>query len=129
MKKIALILLASFYMMVASGLNLSMHYCGGKLKSISFLHNDNEKGCCGNKKKSKGCCKNKTAFIKVKDNHKTNDLLKAPTPTKLVIDIVPPTIVKTYDYVSNVSEIVVNYHAPPVWYDNPIYLKHRVLII
>ena len=115
-------------MIVVSGLTVRMHYCGGKLKQISFLQNDNEKGCCGNKKRSKGCCKNKTAFFKVKDNHEANSLLKAPTPTKLIVDVIP-IVLYYYAYLSNVCDVVINYYQPPVIYENPLYLKHRVLLI
>ena len=129
MKKTFIILLASFYLIVASGLAVSIHYCGGKLKQISFINNNNEKGCCGSKKKSKGCCKTKTAFLKVKDNHEANSLVKSPTPAKLTANVLPTALVYTV-YVNNVCNSVINYHAPPVIiYGNPLYLENRVLLI
>ena len=69
MKKSFIILFTSFYLILASGLSISLHYCGGKLKDISLFSSGNEDGCCGSKKKSKGCGNEKSAFIKVKDNH------------------------------------------------------------
>ena len=129
MKKSLIILFASFYLILASGLSVSLHYCGGKLKDISLFSTSNENGCCGNKKKSKGCCKNKTAFLKVKDNHEANTLLKAPSPTKLTVDA-PAIILNYYVYADNVLDLVINYHAPPVvLYGNPLYLENRVLLI
>ena len=85
MKKSFIILFASFYLMLASGLSISLHYCGGKLKDISLFNNSNEDGCCGSKKKSKGCCNNKSVFIKVKDNHFAHTNIKVfNSPVKLI---------------------------------------------
>jgi len=53
MKKITIILLTIFYFAVASGITVSLHYCGGKFKEFSLNKSSNEDGCCGNKKKSK----------------------------------------------------------------------------
>ena len=128
MKKTFIILLASFYLIVISGLTVSLHYCGGKLKEISLFSSGNEDGCCGNKKKSKGCCKDKTTLIKVDDDHQSSHLLKVPIPSfKITIEQLP---VYEYNFSStHVIAIILNYHAPPVIYDNPLYLKHRVLLI
>ncbi len=77
---------------------------------------------------SKNCCKNKTAHFKVKDNQESGNLLKAPAPTSKISVFVLPV----FDYnftTSNLDKLVFNYHAPPVLYDNPLYLKHKVLLI
>lgn len=128
MKKSLIILFASFYLMLASGLSISLHYCGGKLKDISLFSNGNEDGCCGTKKKSKGCCNEKTAFIKVKDNHFGGNNLKVlNSPVKSI----PAAVFHQLFEIPNteIPYTALNYHSPPVLYDNPIYLKHRVLII
>ncbi len=128
MKKSLIILFASFYLILASGLNVSLHYCGGKLKDISLFSNGNEDGCCGTKKKSKGCCNEKSTFIKVKDNHFSGNNLKV---LKSPIKAIPAPVFNQLFIIQNaeISYTALNYHAPPVLYDNPIYLKHRVLII
>jgi hypothetical protein len=129
MKKFTIILFAFFYLTVTSGIAVNIHYCGGKIKTVSlFAKGDTEKGCCGSKKKSKGCCKDKKSFHKVKDNHKSSNcvvlkhigfnLYQAPAPMHI-----------NYSYVKDVEQFVLNYHAPPVIYDNPLYLKNRVLLI
>ena len=128
MKKLLIILFATFYLMLTSGLNISLHYCGGKLKEVSLFSNGNEDGCCGTKKKSKGCCKEKTAFIKVKDNHFGGNNVKIfNSPIK---SIPPPVFNQLFEIQkADIAYTVLNYHAPPVLYDNPLYLKNRVLII
>ena len=128
MKKSLIILFASFYLILASGLSISLHYCGGKLKDISFFSSSNEEGCCGTKKKSKGCCSEKSAFIKVKDNHFAGNSIKVLNSS---IKSIPAPVFNQLFEIQNpdISYTALNYHAPPVFYDNPIYLKHRVLII
>lgn len=128
MKKSLIILFASFYLMLASGLSISLHYCGGKLKDISLFSSGNEDGCCGTKKKSKGCCSEKTAFIKVNDNHFGGDNIKVlNSPIKSI----PAPVFNQLFEIQNVDipYRAIYYHSPPVLYDNPLYLKHRVLII
>lgn len=128
MKKLFILLLASFYLIIASGLTVSLHYCGGKLKKISFFTVNDEAGCCGTKEKSKDCCHEKTAFIKVNSNHFSNSNLQID-----LCNIKCTDAVVLYQFFElnckNTKFIVSNYHSPPVLYDNPIYLKHRVLII
>lgn len=128
MKKWLVILLAAFYLILVSGLNVSLHYCGGKLKTISLFNNGNENGCCGTKEKSKGCCNERSAFVKVKDNHFGNDHVKIlNSPVKSL-----PAMVFQQRFLvpdAEISDIVLNYYAPPVLYGNPRYLKYRVLII
>lgn len=128
MKKITIILLTFFYFTVASGITVNMHYCGGKFKQISLFHPVNDNGCCGSKKKSKGCCNNKTTFIKVKDNHNLNKnvnltfnqfkILTPFTSTQLFANLFKSDFYLKLDY-----------HSPPLLYNNPLYLKYKVLII
>ena len=72
MKKTLIILFCFFYFLSSVGVALNLHYCGGKLKSISFFH-QNEKNCCGKKMKSKNCCKEKLIVYKVKGNQDASD--------------------------------------------------------
>lgn len=127
MKLFFSILFSVFYLTSTSGITVNAHYCGGKMKHISFLKSDG-KNCCGKKKMSKNCCKDKAAYFKVKDNHQSSHLLKTPVPScKISVAVLP---VFEYNFsIENQNKIVYNYHAPPVFYDNPLYLKNRVLLI
>lgn len=116
-----------FYLTVTSGITMNLHYCGGKLKTVSIFSN-NEKGCCGSKKKSKGCCKDKTTVIKVQENHHANKIVQVCNPTVHLLAFVPTQLLFNLP-LSNEINITSNYHAPPVLYDNPLYLKHRVFLI
>ena len=126
-KKFVVIFFSIFYLISSSGISLNVHYCGGKIKHVSII-NANEKDCCGKKKMSKKCCKDKVAYFKIKDNHKSNQFAKVVTPSVKLINAVLPTTSVDF-YVNSVHSSIQNDHAPPVIYDNPLYLKHRVLLI
>ncbi len=127
MKKSSIILLAVFYLFVSSGLAMNFHFCGGKLKNISFLQ-DNEKGCCGSKKKSMGCCKNHSLVYKIKDKHSPVTSLKTPQINSKLLFIIPFQF--TFIFETKIEETISSFHfKPPVLYDNPIYLNNKVLII
>lgn len=127
MKKTIIIFLSVFYLILASGFTLNLHYCGGKLKDVSLFSN-NEDGCCGSKKKSKGCCKNETTVVKVKDSHNSSNVAKLNSPNITLAHIIPSQLLFKLLHIDE-AYVSSNYHDPPVLYDNPLYLKHRVLII
>lgn len=106
---------------------MNIHYCCGKIKHIS-LFNSNDDSCCGKKKMNKNCCKEKVIYFKIKDNHKSNQITKTLTPSfKYIIANVPKFKDNFQFDIINYS--VQNYYSPPVLYDNPIYLKNRILLI
>ena len=104
-----------------------MHYCGDKLKTISLFTNQ-EEGCCGSKKKSKGCCKDKITLVKVEDSHQQSHIAKVNSVNIISVATLSVQLLFNLDGNSDAS-INLNYHAPPVLYDNPIYLKNQVFLI
>lgn len=128
MKKVLIFTLLIVYTTLACGINIQLHYCGGKLKNISLFEPTDDEGCCGSSMKKKDCCNDKVKYFKVKDKHNSNSSLKVNTFKNQVSEIVVPYF--TYNFQYNTHErIVENYHSPPILYDNPLYLQHRVLII
>ena len=128
MKKFALIAFSIFYLLIVTGVNLNMHYCGGKLISISIAQTSNEIGCCGVKKSSKGCCQDESTYIKLKDKHIQSADLKMYV--KLISSIlITSEFNVSINELTSKSEIVSNYHSPPPNYKIPLFLKNRVLII
>ncbi len=128
MKKFALIAFSIFYLLIVTGVNLNMHYCGGKLISISIAQNSNEIGCCRVKKSTKGCCQDQSTFIKLKDKHiQSADL-------KMSVNLIGSNLITSefkvlINELTSKSEIAINYHAPPPNYKIPLFIKNRVLII
>lgn len=130
MKKSIIILLASFYLLIASGLTVSFHYCGGKLKYFSLFTAVDENGCCGSKMKSKGCCKNKTAFVKVKDNHQLSSKTTLPNnkPTEQLLS----NNFSVYNFFTASSFemfAVPDSHAPPDILTCPTFLLNKSIRI
>lgn len=73
--------LCTFYLLSVIGIALSMHFCGGKLASISIT---NAQAACkyckaeATDKNDDGCCKNTKIEAKVKDAHKVESSFKLP---------------------------------------------------
>lgn len=129
MKRILIFTLLIVYTTLACGVNIQLHYCGGHLKSISLFEPSDDDGCCGSSmKKKKNCCDDKATYLKVKDNHNSNSSLKVITFKGHATEFVVPYFTYNFQYTTH-DRIIESYHAPPVNYDNPLYLKNRVLII
>lgn len=128
-RNIPILLLTFSYLIVVSGLSFSIHFCGSKVKYISFCKSvDNEKGCCGNKKRSKGCCHDKSMIIKVETDHILSSDFKLPVNHQIVFNNKLPEI-NTLLYFLQYNPVVSNYHSPPLINKLPLYITQRILII
>ena len=131
MKKLLFILpLIFFYLSMASGLKISVHYCGSKIKDISYFDLKEKDGCCGNKMKNKGCCSDKTTFIKINDTHQSVLLLKAPYSTFKTTDQIALGL--QFNFSTHWYEIntIPGLHKPPIINSSSsLYPSNRVLLI
>jgi len=127
MKKAFVLFFAFAYFYSSTGICINLHYCGGKVKSVSLLHTD-EEGCCKGSMKKKDCCKEKTAFVKISDSQSASNALQVPGSKIVSLDIVAPANEIYLQEVFLVSNIPFD-HAPPDLYATPPYLKNRVLRI
>ena len=126
MKNFIIILFSTFYLLTSIGGNFNLHYCGGNLKSISFI---SQKSCCADKMENKGCCQNKTIVVKANDKHQSSKIDKINfAKIVLILDNSIPEIYHTSSY-TNETEVSENFHSPPIPLKLPIYLKNKVLII
>lgn len=124
LKKASVIFLCIFYFFVACGFNVSLHYCAGKLKGISFVQNK-EDSCCGSKKRSKGCCKEKTVVYKIKDNHESASKIVAPNMSaKNLFAVFAITEFKLHRPVIDLYAVPES-NAPPFDNPEPTYLLNR----
>lgn len=126
-KRIFCILFCFIYFVSSAGIHFNLHYCGGKVKSISLRHTD-EEGCCGSKMKKKDCCKEKTFSYKVKDNQNstTKTILVKSANSGPHIDLQFPSPIFIYE-VSSLS--VGNLDDPPDIPYNNTYLLNRAFRI
>jgi len=69
MKKLSAILLSVLYLVLTTGISLNIHYCGGKIESVSFISEVNS-CCCESNEMQNNCCKNKQLFIKFESDQK-----------------------------------------------------------
>jgi len=127
MKKAFALFFAFVYLYSSTGICINIHYCGGKVKSVSLLHTD-EEGCCKGTMKKKDCCKEKTAFVKISDSQASSSAMQVPASKILSLDLVAPASEICLGEIVSVSNIPFD-HAPPDLYAAPPYLKNRVLRI
>lgn len=75
MKKIFISLFAVVYLVIASGMVMNIHYCMGKISSVTFNdeqdHDDGKCGKCGMDKTENHCCIDDVKFVKITDAHQS----------------------------------------------------------
>jgi len=95
MKKFFISMIAVFYLAVTSGMVMNIHYCMGKISSISFSHDkDHDDGACskcGMSKTENHCCKDDVKTVKLNDFHQASAFalelasISAETPEHLTL--------------------------------------------
>lgn len=131
-RSVTLIIMTLFYLFATCGVYIGMHYCGGKLKSYSFLPSGKNKGCCcGTKAKHrKGCCKDKAFYYKIKDNQKpTNELKPVLSAEKLILFANGFSLNLNYSFAILETIKPVYPKPPPLISSEELYLSHRSLLI
>jgi hypothetical protein len=130
MKRPVILFFTFVYLVVASGLSVNLHYCGGKIKDVSLFYTGtkDDSGCCGKMKKSKGCCNNKSAILKVNDDQQYVSIVKY-SPEQLLSDYLVHSSVLSFLINQKFELIETVQHPPPLLSSSPIYICNRVLII
>jgi hypothetical protein len=132
MKKIALVIVASLYIIATTGASLNLHYCMGELADWGFGTNKSKTcGFCGMEKgdeKDNGCCKDEQKFIKNDNDQKFVEsatyTLKIPAVAQLPVYTASACI----QFVSVKEQNPVS-HAPPRYKCLPIYISNRFFLI
>lgn len=98
LKKITYIIFTLFYLVLATKVSATIHFCGGAISSISFFEQKSEVCDCG-KMSNKSCCHDFTFTCKF-DNSNTN-----------LIKILEPKFYKNFLVLSNfiIKYIPTNY--------------------
>jgi hypothetical protein len=122
MKRITTLLMIALYLIVISGITVSLHFCGGKFESFSFF-SEAGTNCCGGKKMKSDCCKSKTVTVKLTENQQGN-------PDRAVVNN-PCTFVALNSSVESIAfsaarknYFLPNHHAPPDE-SPPLFLLNR----
>lgn len=116
-------------MVLASGVSVNLHYCGGKFKSVSFFVAADEADCCGDEEKNSGCCNDKTEFVKIDNDHNRIATVTI-SDNHPVFNHFKPTI-ESIRFINAIvfNKTSSNYHSPPLIYEDPLFLRNRVLLI
>ena len=125
MKRIIAISFFLIYVATAFGIGIDIHYCKGKISTISVIGLGN--GTCGCKgKMGKDCCKDEVHFYKA-DNHKTQNIA---SPV-ISLEIVKPHLY-SIDYNVPLPSAVVDKNKLPdnneitLRYSNSLFILHHV---
>jgi hypothetical protein len=77
MKNVLISMIAVFYLAVTSGVVLNIHYCMGRISSVTFNHDkDHEDGACGKcgmNKTEHHCCGDVVKMVKLSDSHQASN--------------------------------------------------------
>jgi len=130
MKKATIILLMLLYLIPAIGVTVSVHYCGGRLASVSLNPSDTEHKCpCGSKKMKKDCCKDVVNTLELDDDQ------KRPQPMLLnigAIAIAHHVVACTQAFNHKSPAISAEFEHcshPPDDLKHPLYLRYQVFRI
>ena len=109
--------LCTFYLVSVIGVALSLHFCGGKLASISASSAKEVCKYCKLEpiaKKDDNCCKNTKIDVKVKDNHQIESAVKLPKVFS--IDAFIPRVAHTIfkQFLPNLFNNVENKNPPKI---------------
>lgn len=129
MKKASIILLLLCYLMPSIGMSVSVHYCGGKLASVSLMGSAEGRCACGKKPMKKNCCKDKTTTFKIKCSQDLCEQTFVHGDKRFKhLPIVFSTIYLNYISVFSHQRIPFD-HPPPLQKEQTIYLLNGVFLI
>jgi len=124
MKKISLLLIATFYFVCAIGVYVNAHFCGGELSSVSYFAMHDDDCGCGDEPKDSDCCKDVMHFYKVA-SHQSSHLVKAADIVGFKHVSVLPSFSIFWNVFSQQLFGVKHSHAPPPY----LFAKASKLIV
>jgi len=128
-KTILVYSLAVFYFLISVRLTANIHYCGGKIKTVSLVGFSTQKSCCGGKPMKKGCCEDvQVCFKKTSVDQQTSFAIAFLSPV-IVTDPFYAFILEKDRELYVPKHIKPSVHAPPPELKVPIHLKNCVFII
>ncbi|WP_233164524.1 hypothetical protein [Pedobacter sp. ASV28] len=127
MKKVLLTFMAVFYLAIASGAGVHLHYCMGKLVDWSLVKSEKKAcGFCGMEKKEtakKSCCKDVQHQAKVDQAQKTNAQIYKFEQQVFILPSLKPITAESTPLVSTIA-YEINSNAPPLGQQLPLFIKN-----
>lgn len=131
MKKILITVTAVFYLAITSGLAMNIHYCMGKISSVSFGsegdHSDGTCNKCGMNKTENHCCNDEFQFVKLTDSHQSSGF--SGNIQLISIELPVTEVSLTTSLQGHTIEPFISYSSPPPLYFNEVYKAVRVFRI
>ena len=124
-------MIALLYLSATSGMVMNVHYCMGKISSISFGHekdhNDGTCDKCGMLKTENHCCKDEVSEVKLNDVHETSTVAFELSD---ITSIQPVKTIVLSDPEQGVTAPSADaYVSPPPKTLNKVYLDVRTFLI
>lgn len=129
MKKYFTIVLLFLYLIPAIGVNISAHYCGGELASVSHEFSEKKKCSCSPKKMKKGCCEDKQQTFKMDNSQQKAELISQKFNAPFQFQLTVPTIFQIPVVFESIDRVDYTLFHPPNLFKQPIYLLNNVLRI
>lgn len=131
LKKLFISMIALLYLSATSGMVMNVHYCMGKISSISFGHekdhNDGTCDKCGMLKTENHCCKDEVSEVKLNDVHETSTVAFELSD---ITSIQPVKTIVLSDPEQGVTAPPADaYISPPPKTLNKVYLDVRTFLI
>jgi hypothetical protein len=123
------LLLLFMYAIASIGVNVTLHYCGGKYTSFSVGKSDTISCVCGNKIVKKNCCEDKTISFEI-DDDQTNAEELSVSISKLYS--YPKALSHVFSFLKNNKEIQEKenyFYPPPNRIKQSLYILNQVFLI
>jgi hypothetical protein len=123
MKRLFALILSFSFIAASSGASVNIHYCRGKVSSVSWSILPTPSCKCG-KKTMKGCCKTETRLVKLTDNAKQPEFTAAHSMP--VVEVAP--VITFFVPQPLVTELLVTTFSasPPGSERISVFLRNRV---
>ena len=121
LKTSAVVLLTFFYSFCAVGLGVNVHYCNGKIASVSIGFSKEE--CCCQKESKRKCCSDKAVVLKIESKQLKAASFSWTDNSVCILQQVNPIAFDRYiiySYANAPVEISIDY--PPPY---PLYIANR----
>jgi hypothetical protein len=131
LRRLLIAFIALFYLAAASGVAVNLHYCMGKIASVSLMqekdHDDGDCSKCGMNKTVHHCCKDDVFVLKLNETHQ-------PSLIKWVLNSIsqehPQQFVDLTASLQGFSfDVPVSSDSPPPFASNKRYRAMRVFRI
>ena len=129
MKSLFILFLLFLYAMPSLGINVTLHYCGGKYTSFSIAKSNDNLCACGSKKLKKKCCEDKTISFEV-DDEQTNSQEISISISKLYS--YPKVLTYSFEFLKNSKDAQEKedyFYPPPNQRKQSLYILNQVFLI